>query len=373
MIIAVNTRLLLKDKLEGIGWFTCETMKRITQAHPEHRFLFLFDRAYSDEFIFSSNITPIAVGPQARHPFLWYLWFEGTLPKILKEHKAGILISPDGFLPLGTDVKCVDVIHDLNFEHHPEDIPFIARKYYLRYFRQFAQRADRIATVSEYSKKDIVGTYGINAGKIDVVYNGANESFAPVSEEVKTATRKKHTGGQEYFLYVGALHPRKNLPRLLLAFDEFKKSFSSGIKLLIVGGKMFGNGELQKIYQRMQFKNDVVFAGRMAAEELRTVFASALALAYIPYFEGFGIPIVEAMYSGIPVITSNVTSMPEVAGNAALPVDPHSTDSVKNALLSIAKDEKLRKDLILKGQMRKKDFSWNRTAELLWKCVEKVM
>ena len=373
MIIAVNTRLLLKDKLEGIGWFTYETMKRITRQHPEHRFLFLFDRAFHEEFIFSDNITPLAVGPQARHPFLWYLWFEGTVPKILKEHKADVLLSTDGFLPLGADVKCVDVIHDLNFEHHPEDIPFIARKYYLRYFRQFAQRADRIATVSEYSKNDIAGTYGINAGKIDVVYNGANESFAPANDEVKLETRKKYTGGQEYFLYVGALHPRKNLPRLLLAFDEFKKSFSSGVKLLIVGGRMFGNGELQKIYNRMQFKNDVVFAGRLPAEELRPVFASALALAYIPYFEGFGIPIVEAMYSGIPVITSNVTSMPEVSGNAAVLVDPHSTESVKDALLSLAKDEKLRKDLILKGQLRKKDFSWNRTAELLWKCVEKVM
>ena len=98
MRIAVNTRLLLKDKLEGIGWFTFETLKRITKNHPEHEFIFLFDRPYDKEFIFSENIIPVVIQPPARHPFLWYLFFEWSIPAALKKYKADIFISPDGWL-----------------------------------------------------------------------------------------------------------------------------------------------------------------------------------------------------------------------------------------------------------------------------------
>lgn len=369
MIIAVNTRLLLKDKLEGIGWFTFETMKRITKQHPEIRFVFIFDRAYTEEFIFSDNVTPIAVGPQARHPYLWRYWFERTVPKILKEHKADLFLSPDGYLSLSTDVPSVNVIHDLNFEHHPKDLPFLTRRYYKKYFPQFAEKAKRIATVSEFSKKDIINTYGINGDKIDVVFNGANEMYTPCGEEIKKITKNKYAKNCDYFLYVGALHPRKNVARLLLAFDEFKKDHSSEIKLLIVGEMMWKNKKLQDTFAQMKYRSDVIFTGRLNSIELKDVLASALALTYIPYFEGFGIPILEAMYSGVPVITSNLTAMPEVAGDAALLIDPHSTDSVKDAMLKLAKDEKSRKELILKGQIRKKEFSWNKTSELLWKCM----
>jgi glycosyltransferase involved in cell wall biosynthesis len=373
MVIAVNTRLLLKDKLEGIGWFTYETMKRITRQHPEHRFIFLFDRAYDPQFIFSDNITPIAIGPATRHPILWYHWFENVLPKVLREHKADLFLSPDGYLSLSADTRSIAVIHDIHFEHRPEDVPFLARKYYRKYFPQFAKKATRIATVSEYTRNDIAATYGVEKNRIDVVYNGANELYAPCSEETKRSVKGKYTGGADYFLYVGALHPRKNVPRLLEAFDAFKKSTGSPLKLVLVGEKMWKNGELETTYEGLASRQDVIFAGRQPPEELRLLLASAFALTYIPFFEGFGIPIVEAMYSGIPVITSNVTSMPEVAGNAALLIDPHSTDTVTEAMVRITKDEALRRDLIFKGQVRKKDFSWNRSAELLWKCVEKVM
>ena len=264
-------------------------------------------------------------------------------------------------------------MHDLNFEHYPEDTPLLARKFYRKYFPLYAKKAIRIATVSEFTKKDITEQYGIAANGIDVVGNGANTLFAPSTEEDKINTRKKYSSGCPYFLYVGALHPRKNIPVLLKAFDEFRKEFSSTIKLIIAGGKMWKNEQLEEVYDSMQFRDEVIFTGRLSTDELKDVLASAMALSYIPYFEGFGIPIVEAMYSGVPVITSNVTAMPEVAGEAALLVDPRSVDSVKDAMMRIVKDEKLRKELILKGEIRKKDFSWDRTAELLWKCILKTV
>ena len=128
MKIAVNTRLLLPDKLEGIGWVAFETLKRITRAHPEHEFYFIFDRKWDDMFIFSDNVTPVAVSPQARHPFLYYLWFEWSVPHILKKVKADLFLSPDAYLSLRTEVKSIAVFHDLNFEHYPNDLPFLERK-----------------------------------------------------------------------------------------------------------------------------------------------------------------------------------------------------------------------------------------------------
>ncbi|MBI3501526.1 MAG: glycosyltransferase family 4 protein [Bacteroidetes bacterium] len=372
MLIAVNTRLLLKDKLEGIGWFTYESLKRITKNHPEHKFLFLFDRPFSEEFIFSDNVSPLVVAPQARHPFLWWWWFEQSLPKIFHKHEPDLFLSPDGFLSLCSSVKQIPVIHDLNFEYYPEDIPFIARKYYKKYFPQFAKKATRIATVSEYSKQDISKLYKISPEKIDVVYDGANEAFKPISEEEKKKVKWKYANGSDYFLFIGALHPRKNVARLLLAFDEFKKSFPSKTKLLIAGEKMWKTGDIETAFSSMKFREDVIFAGRLGANDLKDVMASAFALVFVPYFEGFGIPIVEAMYCAVPVITSNVTSMPEVAGNAGLLVDPFSVDSIKEGMLKIYKDETLRNKLIENGKRQRENFSWDKTADKLWKCIEKT-
>src|ERR1035437_5428435 len=112
MNIAVNTRLLLKDRLEGMGMVMFETLKRITNQHPEHHFFFIFDRDYDEEFLFADNITPIIIGPQARHPVLFYLWFEYSIPRILKDIKADLFLSPDGYLSLSTKIKSLPIIHD---------------------------------------------------------------------------------------------------------------------------------------------------------------------------------------------------------------------------------------------------------------------
>ena len=372
MLIAVNTRLLLKDKLEGIGWFTYESLKRITNNHPEHKFLFLFDRPFSEEFIFSDNVSAVVIDPQARHPFLWYWWFEYSVPEVFRKQRPDLFLSTDGFLSLNSNVKSIAVIHDLNFEYYPEDIPFLARKYFKKYFPLFAKKANRIATVSEYSKQDISQTYKVSIDKIDVVYDGANELFKPVSAEEKKRISRKYANTEEYFLFVGALSPRKNVARLLQAFDEFKKSESSKIKLVIAGEKMWKTGDIENTFEHMQFKSDVIFAGRLGTNELKDVMASALALVFVPYFEGFGIPIVEAMYCDVPVITSNVTSMPEIAGNAGLLVGPFSVNSIKDGMMRIYKDETLRSQLITNGRKQRENFSWDKTAEKLWNCIEKT-
>jgi glycosyltransferase involved in cell wall biosynthesis len=213
--IAVNTRLLLKGKMEGIAVHAYNVLKRITVAHPEHQFLFLFDRPYSEEFIFSDNITPISLMPQARHPFLFYLWFEYSVAKVLRDAKPDLFYSPDGFLSLKAETPSISVMHDINYIYYPEDLPRMALWYYKYYYPKFMAKAKHILTVSEYSKQDIIKNYHINPSKIDVVYNGADESYRKLNDEEKKAVKQKYSEGKDYFVYVSALHPRKNY-RLLI-------------------------------------------------------------------------------------------------------------------------------------------------------------
>lgn len=373
MEIVVNTRLLIKNRLEGIGWFTFETLKRMTNNHPEHHFVFLFDRDFDEDYIFSDNVTPLILSPQARHPFLFYWWFEFSVAHFLNRYKPDLFLSPDGYMSLKANCKQLAVIHDINFEHHPKDVSWIVRKYYTRFFPKFARKATRIATVSEFSKKDIMDCYKIESNKIDVVYNGCNDLYTSIDNELKAKTKEKFSKNCDFFLFVGALQPRKNISRLFHAFDKFKSATKSDVKLVIVGEKYRWTSEIKSTYLNMEFKEDVIFTGRLDSTELHHVIGSALAMTYIPYFEGFGIPILEAMNCDTPVITSNITSMPEVAGDAALLVDPFSVDSISNAMIYIYKDGDMRNALIEKGRKRKLDFSWNKTAEALWKSIEKAI
>jgi glycosyltransferase involved in cell wall biosynthesis len=205
-----------------------------------------------------------------------------------------------------------------------------------------------------------------------VVYDGCNEKFKPVSPEDQMLFRGKYTGGVPYFLFVGALHPRKNITGLLKAFDTFKTETGQREKLLIVGGEMHKTVEISDVWQKMHFKNDVVFTGRISQQELYGIFGSALALAFVPFFEGFGIPILEAMSAGIPVICSTSTSMPEVGGNAVLYVEPKNIKQIAEAMKKIASDSNLRNELVEKGLKQKMNFSWDKTALLLWQSIKKV-
>lgn len=372
MRIAVNTRLLIKNKLGGIGFFTCQTLKRITRDHPEHEFFFIFDREWDDEFIFSDNVVPLKLGPPARHPFLWHVWFQYRLPGLLKKIKADLFVSPDGFIPLKSTVPALAAIHDINFHHFPGDLPFFVRKYYLKYFPLFAENATKIATVSEYSKLDLVKNYQISPEKIEVVYNGADEIFEPLTKEKQKEIRGKYSQGEPFFIFIGALVPRKNLPRLLKAFDLFKEKTKARHKLIFIGDAMHSFREIDRTFSEMKFKKDVIFAGRIPRVEIAMLLASSRALLFVSYFEGFGIPLIEAFRSGVPVVAGNRTSLPEIGGEGALYVDPFSVQSIAEGMLKVDQDESLREDLIAGGGKQKDKFTWERSAELLWESIEKT-
>ena len=222
MRIAINTRFLLPHKMEGFGWFTYETVKRMVESHPEHEFIFFFDRPFDSKFIFGNNVLPVVLHPQARHPLLFKIWFNWSVTRALKKYKVDVFLSPDGYLSLKTAIKQIAVIHDINCEHYPNDLPRSALNYLKKYFPQFAKKANHIITVSNFSKNDIVKTYDIAESKVTVAHNAAAEIFKPISLVEQEIVRDKFADGLPYFIFVGALHPRKNVGRLLMAFDDFK-------------------------------------------------------------------------------------------------------------------------------------------------------
>ena len=363
----------MPGKLDGIGWFTFETLKRIVIAHPEIQFIFLFDRKYNKEVIFADNVTPVIIGPPTRHPFLWFLWFECRIKAFLKRKKPDLFLSTDGFLSLHAKTPSVAVIHDINFEHRPMDLPWLVRKYHRYYFPRFAKKASRIVTVSEFSRRDIINQYEIPEDKVDLAYNGVNEHYQPLSEEQVDKVRKELTGGAPYFVFVGSIHPRKNITNLLKAFQLFKDEIKGSFKLVVVGKKFFLTGPMEEQLEKMKNKKDVIFTGRVSPQELNEVLGSACAMTFVPYFEGFGIPIVEAMKCDIPVIASKAASLPEIAGNAAIFASPDSPGSIRDCMIRMVREKGLREALIEKGRVRRTAFSWDHTAEKLWDSVQLVL
>jgi glycosyltransferase involved in cell wall biosynthesis len=363
--VAINTRFLLKDKLEGFGWFTYHTAKNLVARNPDIEFYFLFDRPYSTEFIFAENVTPVILYPQARHPLLFRWWFDFSVSRFLRKNNIDLFISPDGYLSLKTDVPQISVIHDLNFEHFPEDLKAHHSKYLRKFFPKFAQKAAHIITVSEYSKRDIIQTYGIAPSKIDVAYNGVSEDFAPKSEE--------NMPGLPYFLFVGSIHPRKNLKRLLLAFDIYKIQADTTEQLLVVGNPYYWSTDMKATLAEMKFKNDVIFKPYASVEDLKSYYQNAIALMFVSYFEGFGIPIVEAMACGCPVFVGKNTACDEIAGEAALKINPYDALDIAQKMSQISTNKNLRKELSQKGLKRAKDFSWQNTTEVLHECMHKIL
>lgn len=372
MRIGVNTRLLLAGKMDGMGWFASETLRRMVQAHPEHQFFFFFDRPYDAMFVFADNVHPVVLQPPARHPVLWHLFFEWSIPWALRHYRIDLFLSPDGYASLRTKVPTLTVIHDINFEHYPQNLKPSHQRFMCRFSSRYAHHSTRVATVSEYSKQDLIQTYHLDADKIDVVYDGAHEGYVPLSNEKRQQVRDRYTQGCRYIIFIGTILKRKNLATLLTAFDCLKEQHQSSLKLLVVGHKVWWQDELERAYRQMHHTDDVIFMGRADADVLTQLLASAEVLAYPSLFEGFGIPIIEAFHTETPVVTSNCTSMPEVAGDAALLVNPTDADALARALFSVLSDITLRERLVERGRQRRELFSWDITTQLLWESIMKV-
>tara|TARA_S200000501_G_scaffold348693_1_gene364109 strand:+ start:1887 stop:3002 length:1116 start_codon:yes stop_codon:yes gene_type:complete len=370
MRVAVNTRLLIENELEGIGRFSYEILKKICEKNPNIKFDFIFDRPFSKKFIFNENVTGHILSPQTRHPFLWYYWFEIKIPKLLKKINPDVFLSMDGFISSSIKNKQIAVIHDINFEHYPENLPFFHRKYYQYFFPKYAKKAKAIITVSNYSKQDIVKTYGVENNKVHVIYNGVSNTFTTINEREKIKIKDQYTSGQNFFIFIGSIHKRKNISNLLKAFNLYKLNFQSQTKLLIVGKKRWWSKEMKEAFKNSNFKNDILFTGYLTETNLPKVLASSLGLCFPSLFEGFGLPIIEAMKCGVPVITSNTSSMPEICGDAGIKIDPYNIHEISNAMSKIESNQKFREQLIKLGLSRSEIFNWETASDQLLEILK---
>lgn len=370
MRIAVNTRVMLKDRMEGVARYTYEITRRLVLDHPEDEFYFFFDRDYDDEFLFAENVTGVILNPQARHPALWITWFEISIPKALEKYKIDVFFSPDGYLSLRTDVPTLLTSHDLAYLHYPKHIPFLVRKYYENYFPKFHKRANHIMAVSKFTKEDIMTQYGIAAEKITVSYNSVADNFKPIDSVHKVDVRLAYTDGKPYLIYLGSIHPRKNIVRLIHAFDEFCKTNESH-DLIILGRWAWNNDVIAATISNSDNLERIKLIDDMKGD-ISEVLAAADALVYISLFEGFGLPLIEAMSCEVPVITSDRGALKEVAHDAALLVDPENVPQIAEAMESIVNDDKLRIDLIEKGKKRVQDFSWDESAKLVYQQLKNI-
>ncbi len=382
MRIAINARFLLPDHLEGLGWYTHEIAQRLVARHPEDEFLFLFDRAFDPRFVYAPNVTPLVLFPPARHPLLWAWWFEWSVARALRRWKSDVFFSPDSYLSLATKTPTVMTVHDLAPLHRPAGIPWLIRKYYQHYLPKFLHRANHILTVSEYVRQDIAQTLPLTPSKLgsgvamldktSVAYNGCRGGFVPLQDIDKRAVMEKYSAGQEYFFYTGAIHPRKNIPRLMRAFDLFKKKTAAPTKLLLAGRMAWQTGEVNTAYQQSPNRADIHFLGYVPESELPRLMAAALALAYLSLSEGFGLPMLEAMHTDTPVVAARATCLPEIAGDAALLVDPFSETAIAEGLEKLWADRAFVQKLVENGRRQREKFSWEVAAEHIYGVLAKI-
>jgi glycosyltransferase involved in cell wall biosynthesis len=363
MVIAINCRHLTPNKLEGFGTYTYELVTRWIKEHNEVNFVLIFDREPTVVIPELPNVKKVVIGPPTRHPLLYWIWFEWSIPRILKRYKATLFFSPDGYNSLRSRVPSVITVHDLNFEHNPADLPKVLGWYLRKFVPKFVEKATRVLTVSAYSKQDITKCYRCASQKISTVYNGANEIYQPLSEDVKITTRKRISNNRPYFLFVGSLHPRKNVQRLITAYQGIN---NPSVDLVIVGSAMWRD---HQISVDPNGADRIHFLGYLAQKELAEVMGSALALTYVPYFEGFGIPLVEAMRCGIPILAANTTCLPEIAGNAAVYCDPFNIQEIQKGLEQLIENDTLRIQLSENSIKRATEFSWDQASKQSWEVI----
>ncbi|MBC7776297.1 MAG: glycosyltransferase family 4 protein, partial [Phycisphaerae bacterium] len=229
-----------------------------------------------------------------------------------------------------------------------------------------------VLTVSEYVRQDIAQTCGIALEKISTVYNGCREGFRPLNEADKQAVREKFSEGKPYFFYAGAIHPRKNIPRLIRAFDLFKTKTSTPLKLLMAGRFAWQTGEVRSAYEQAAHHVDIHFLGYVSEEDLALLTAAATALTYLSLSEGFGLPMLEAMHCDTPVLAANATCLPEIAGDAALLVDPLLEMAIAEGLEKLWGDQDFAQKLVEKGRVQREKFSWDRAAAEVYEALKAV-
>lgn len=286
------------------------------------------------------------------------LWTHVRLAAEIGRHPPDLLFVPAHVLPLYCPVPAVVTVHDLGYLYHPEAHPFLQRLYLDWSTRRHSRIARHIIADSEATRTDLIKHYQAKPQAVSVVHLGRDPTLKPVPDPTPVKARYHIQG--DYLLYIGTLQPRKNLIRLLAAFQRVSQNYA--VKLVLAGGKGWLYDEIFDRVQAMDLRERVILPGFVAEADKAALISGALVYLYPSLYEGFGLPLLEAMACGTPILTSNVASMPEIAGDAALLVDPYSVEAMVAGLTRLLADASLRQTLVEKGFRRLQDFSWAKAA-----------
>lgn len=355
--------------MEGIARYVYETTYHMAIAHPNDMFFIFYDRYSNERPHFPANVHHFTIPLPTRHPILWYIWFEFLIPLYLKIHKIDVFYSGDGFLSLTSKVPTVMALHDLAYIHYPQHIDVCVLKFYKKFVPKYIDKASALVTVSHFVKKDIIDHFKIPEQKIVVAYNAINThiqtdvtSKPDLRNELLNVIKQK-----PYFIYVGALHPRKNIINMIQAFDIFNERHQYKYNFILAGRLAWKTNE---ITHQIKSSPNSWHLGIVSEDEKILLIKNAVCLLYVSTFEGFGIPILEAMSLGTPVITSDVASMPEIAGNAALLSDPNDIYAIADHMQNLVSNSDLYQTCVSRGCNRCRDFSWKISAEKIYSTLK---
>lgn len=368
MHIALNAHLLSFANTyrgAGISRYIANLIRGLQEFDPGNFYtVFLGAKDVPGDFFGNRRFRPAYSRAPTGQPAVRVLWEQLAQPVLVNRLKPDLLHSLAFVRPLFCPVASVVTVYDVSFALYPDSFK-IANRLYLTYFtRHSARAAQRVVAISENTRRDLVRLWQVSPDRIFVVYPGLEEHFAPITEPEKLVEFRRTRGLPEHFiLYVGTLEPRKNVEGLLRAFSLLLKTGSHVRHLVLAGARGWKCQDLFDLIETLNLQQQVITPGYIAQAELPWWYAAADAFVYPSRYEGFGLPILEAMACGTPVVASNVSSIPEAAGDAALLVEPADVEAFSAAIRSVLDDNFLRQDMIRRGLLQAQRFTRRRMAE----------
>ena len=367
MRIAIDARKLHDF---GIGTYVRNLLRHLARQDARNEYV-VFCRPADREYVaeLGGNIRPVVESAPA-----YSIREQYRLPLALRRERIDVFHAPHYVLPPLTPCRSVVTIHDCIHLMFPQYLPGrLAHAYARGVLWAAVRRSDRILTVSEASKRDILRFFSVSAGKVEVIPNGIDERFRLVpSDEEIARVRERYLLHDPFLLYAGNIKPHKNLERLIEAFHLLRQRGHEHLRLLIIGNEVSKYPTLRRMVHHFKLHAYVRFLGFVPDQMLAVLYRLADVFVFPSLYEGFGLPPLEAMASGTPVVTSNVSSLPEVVGDAALLIDPYDTGSIAGAIERILSDPALREDLVRRGQARAREFSWERSVARIRSVYEEV-
>jgi glycosyltransferase involved in cell wall biosynthesis len=363
MLIGIDASRAAVQERTGTENYSLNLIRHLLALEDGHRYRLYFNRPPVIELCGATGpLLPMMGGLELRVMPFPRLWTHLRLSWEMARQPPDVLFVPAHVLPLVHPRSSVATVHDLGYLYYPGAHRLLDRFYLDLSTRYNARAASRVITLSQATRNDLVRHYGIEPDKITVVYPGCDETMEPVGNESLVERVKVRYGIQgNYILYVGTLQPRKNLGRLLEAYAMMRKRDETP-RLVIAGRKGWLYDQIFQQVQKLGLEDEVIFPGYVPQDDLPILLSGARLFAFPSLYEGFGLPVLEAMACGTPVLCSNVSSLPEVAGNAALLIDPLDVESMAEAMNRLLQDEELRVRLVKRGFQQVRQFSWNRCA-----------